>query len=185
MPQEPRLLHGSNYAVARRSGARPARPNALLSIAAIIATAIGATVVGASQVAAAPAEQLKGLWYDDTGRGAVEISDCGDKLCGRIVWLESTVGDDGRELTDRLNPRPSQRSQPICGLKVIGGVTRQRDGSWDNGWIYDPKVGKDYDVALAPVDADTLAVTGYVGVKFLSRTLLWRRAPETLERCAQ
>ena len=29
-----------------------------------------------------------GVWIDHTGRGAVEITDCGGKLCGRIVWVK-------------------------------------------------------------------------------------------------
>ncbi|HXF53448.1 MAG TPA: DUF2147 domain-containing protein [Hyphomicrobiaceae bacterium] len=125
----------------------------------------------------------EGVWYDDTGQGAVEIAPCGDRLCGRIVWLRSPTDAAGRPLVDDLNPDPARRGQPICGLYVIGELKRQRDGSWDQGWIYDPKVGKAYDVELRLRAADTLQVTGYLGVKFLSETLIWKRAPDNLRRC--
>ncbi len=125
----------------------------------------------------------EGLWYDHTGDGAVEIAPCGDKLCGRIVWLKAPNDRAGRPLVDDLNPDPNRRRQPICGLYVIGELKRQQDGTWDRGWIYDPNEGKAYDVELRLRAADTLQVTGYLGVKFLSETLTWKRAPDNLQRC--
>ncbi|MEO1407606.1 MAG: DUF2147 domain-containing protein [Pseudomonadota bacterium] len=49
--------------------------------------------------------------------------------------------------------------------------------------MYDPKTGKSYDVAIELQSRNRLAVTGYLGLKFLSRTLIWRRAPDTLPSC--
>jgi uncharacterized protein (DUF2147 family) len=66
---------------------------------------------------------------------------------------------------------------------VIGDLKRQRNGGWDEGWIYDPKEGKAYDVELRLRSADTLQVTGYLGIKLLSETLIWKRAPDSLKRC--
>jgi uncharacterized protein (DUF2147 family) len=123
------------------------------------------------------------MWYDDTGQGAVEIAPCGDRLCGRIVWLKSPTDGAGHPLVDDLNPDPSRRRQPICGLNVIGDLKRQQNGTWDQGWIYDSKEGRAYDVELKLRSADTLQVTGYLGVKFLSETLVWKRAPDNLKRC--
>ena len=104
-------------------------------------------------------------------------------MCGRIVWLKSPAAADGAPLTDGRNPDPNRRARPICGLDVIGDLRRQRNGSWDDGWIYDPKDGKSYDLELKLRGPDRLVVTGYMGVKFLSETFLWTRAPATIERC--
>ncbi len=125
-----------------------------------------------------------GIWYDDTGQGAVEIQPCGRALCGRIIWLKEPKNASGQLLTDKLNPEPGKRSRPICGLQVLGGLQRQGDGTWDAGWVYDPKEGKSYDAALQVAGPGKLAVTGYLGVKLLSRTLSWTRAPADLPRCA-
>ncbi len=124
-----------------------------------------------------------GIWLDDTGQGAIEIAQCADRLCGRIVWLRAPVDKAGRPLTDGNNPDARQRVRPICGLPVIGDLRRQRDGSWDEGWIYDPKQGKQFDVELKLRTADALQVKGYLGIKFLSETFLWTRAPADLKRC--
>lgn len=125
----------------------------------------------------------EGVWYDDTGQGAVEIRPCGERLCGRIVWLKDAATKDGQPLTDALNPDPRQRQRPICGLQVIGDLKLQPNGTWDNGWIYDPKEGKSYDVEIKLQAPDRLQVKGYLGVKFLSESFIWQRAPAELPRC--
>src|SRR6185437_12332647 len=56
---------------------------------------------------------------------------------------------------------------------------------WDNGWIYSPEKGRKYSVELTPLDNGTLRVTGYAGLKFLSKTMIWTRAPENLHLCGQ
>lgn len=124
-----------------------------------------------------------GTWIDDTGDGAVEIAQCGDRLCGRIVWLKSPNDKGGRPLTDGYNPEAAKRKRPICGLPVIGDLKRQSNGSWDAGWIYDPKEGKSYDVELKMRSPDQLQVTGYLGTKFFGESFIWTRAPATLPRC--
>ena len=116
-----------------------------------------------------------GLWFDHTGRGAVEISPCGNDLCGRIVWLKDLNDKNGRPLRDALNGETGKRNRPICGLQVIGGLKQQSDGSWDKGWIYDPEQGESFDVELRLRGADGLQVKGYKGLKFLSETFQWKR----------
>ncbi|MGE8941676.1 DUF2147 domain-containing protein [Leptospira interrogans] len=144
----------------------------------------GAPAAKAAPLPAAPVTPTAGIWVDDTGQGAIEILPCGDLLCGRIVWLKDPNAKDGRPQTDVLNPNAGQRQRPICGLQVIGNLKQQSNGSWDNGWIYDPKEGKSYDVAISLRAPDKLQVTGYLGVKFLSETFTWTRAPAELQRCA-
>lgn len=166
---------------ADRSAARFAlAAAAVLASSAAILPAAAQTTPPATGIAAG----FSGVWYDDTGEGAVEISPCGERLCGRIVWLKNPNDRAGRPLTDGYNPEPVKRQRPICGLPVIGDLKRQSNGAWDAGWIYDPKEGKSYDVELRLRSADRLQVTGYIGTKFLSETFIWTRAPAGLPRCS-
>lgn len=119
-----------------------------------------------------------GVWIDHTGRGAVEIAQCGPGLCGRIVWMKQPLDKAGRPLRDSMNENVRLRDRSICGLQVIGGVQPMRDGSWDRGWIYDPEQGESFDVELRLRAPDVLQVKGYKGLKFLSETYQWRRAVE-------
>lgn len=178
----------------------PKRGKRLL-VAAVLAAATVSPVLGETiarspgvQVAQVPPQRVaqgappapngySGVWYDDTGDGAIEINACGPNLCGRIVWLKNQIAPDGGMLTDIYNPDPKNKRRPICGLDIIGNLKRQSDGTWDAGWIYDPKQGKSYDVALSLQSANVLSVTGYMGSKFLSQTFAWKRAPADLGRC--
>jgi hypothetical protein len=147
-----------------------------------------------------------GVWIDHTGRGAVEIAPCSalpppnaaaaaapprptanpvepGNLCGRIVWLQNPNDAKGKPLIDDLNKNAAKRGAPICGLQIIGEVKPQSDGSWDKGWIYDPEQGSAFDVELRLRNPETLQVKGYLGVKFLSETYVWRRAKELPPKC--
>ena len=151
---------------------------------------LGLGMVGLAYISTGSAsarENLQGIWFDDTGRGAVELKLCGSKkksLCGYIVWLKEQTDRSGRPLTDAYNPKPKYRKRPICGLQIIGRLKPQPDRTWDKGWIYDPKQGKSFDVALSRAGADKLKVTGYLGIKLFSESFIWRRAPDDIQRCA-
>ena len=143
-----------------------------------------ALLVAVSAARAQPGGNETGVWIDETGKGAVEITPCGRKLCGRIVWLQTPKDAKGRTLVDDLNVTPDQRGKPICGLQVLGALERQTNGGYDSGWVYDPKVGKSYDASIGLTDTNHLSVTGYQGVKMFGKTFVWTRAPRELPKCA-
>jgi hypothetical protein len=66
---------------------------------------------------------------------------------------------------------------------VLGSLQRVSEG-WDNGWVYDPEQGAQFDAAIV-AGRERLILTGYKGVKFFSKTFNWRRAPADLPRCDQ
>jgi len=145
--------------------------------------------LGASAAIAAPPIET-GIWINHTGKGAVEIRPCGPSgaaarsLCGFIVWLKEPNNKYGQPLTDRYNPDASKQRRTICGLPVLGSLQRVSDG-WDNGWVYDPEQGSQFDAAIQLSSRDRLTLTGYKGVKFFSKSFQWRRAPADLPRCDQ
>ncbi len=150
-----------------------------------LALTFAATAALFAPGAAIAAPKEAGIWYDDTGKGAVKIEACGNKLCGKIYWLKDQLNAEGKPLRDKHNPNEGQRNRPICGLQVMGGLTLMQTGEWDSGWIYDPKEGKSYSVALVMPDPNTLKVTGYLVMKMMGRTLTWTRAPDDLPACTQ
>ena len=148
-------------------------------------------VVAAGAAAAAPNEppRERGIWINHSGKGAVEIRPCGtsgreaDRLCGFIVWLKDPNNRRGEPLTDGYNSDPAKRHRPICGLAVLGSLRPMTDGSWDQGWVYDPEQGQAFDAAIQLRSSDRLILTGYKGVKFFSKSFVWKRAPAGLPRC--
>lgn len=152
------------------------------SLATQAAIALGAALALPEYRDARAADTAEvGVWINHEGKGAVEIKPCGAALCGNIVWLKTPVNDQGQPLFDRRNPDETKRNRPICGLPVIGNVKRTPEG-WDEGWIYNPEEGAQFDVALQ-ASGDRLTVTGYKGIKLFSKTLIWTRAPADLQRC--
>jgi uncharacterized protein (DUF2147 family) len=147
------------------------------------------TVGLSSSAPAAGGGSELGVWFNDSGRGAVEIRPCGtsgrdaNKLCGFIVWLKNPTFKDGRPLYDGYNSDPSKRHRPICGLPVLGNLQRSSEGGYDFGWVYDPEQGQSFDAAIQLRSADRLIMTGYKGVKFFSKSFVWKRAPADLPRC--
>ncbi len=127
--------------------------------------AFAAVLISASNALAGPAPL--GLWIDHTGRGGVEITQCGARLCGHIAWLKDAENSEA------------------CGVQVIGDAKQMRNGTWDRGWIYDPEADSTYDVELKPIGSKKLRVMGYAGTKFLSETMIWKRAPVGLTKCAK
>lgn len=148
---------------------------ALMAVVVVAASAAGSSVAQAR-------DDITGVWYDDTGKGAVELYACGNALCGRIVWLRQPVDRSGAPLRDANNPSADMRGRPICGLPIISELQPQPDGSWDGGRIYDPKVGRAYNVAIERESASRLVITGYLGARFLGKSFVWQRAGD-LPRC--
>ena len=136
-----------------------------------------------SAASAAQIRDVTGVWMTDDGQGVVEIERCGDKRCGRLVWLKTPLDDAGRPLRDGNNPDPAARQRPICGLEIIKDLVLQTNGSWDSGSVYDPEEGKSYSVMLKADSNDRLEVTGYLGIKALGETMTWTRAPAELKSC--
>lgn len=116
--------------------------------------------------AAAFAADANGVWMNDTGRGAIEIKDCGGKLCGHVVWT-----------------RDESDTSRGCGKQIIGEAESVGNGLWDNGWIYSPDKKRRYDVELKPLADGTLRVKGYAGTKLFSKTMIWTPAAADLKRC--
>ena len=131
---------------------------------------IGAIVVGGATCGAAAGSSPIGVWIDHTGRGGVEITECGGKLCGHLVWFK-----DGKH------------SKEGCNFQIIGNVKPMGSNRWDGGWIIDPDKDpkKKYDVEITAVSDQKLKVMGYAGMKFLSETMTWTRAPADLKKCSE
>lgn len=145
----------------------------LAGICIAIVGLIGGTTSPSAQPSPPP---MSGVWIDHTGRGAVEIASCGKSLCGHIAWLKEPNQPNGAPVVD-------SKGRPVCGLQIIGELQRMGDGSWDNGWIYDPEKDEKYSVELRLKGQDVLQVHGYLGMKMLGETYVWKRAPATQARC--
>ncbi|GGY78249.1 DUF2147 domain-containing protein [Marinobacter zhanjiangensis] len=119
----------------------------------------------------------RGLWNTEDDSAQVQLESCGNALCGRIVWLEEPLDDNGGPKTDTENPEPELRDRPIEGLKIVWGLQDSGNGeTWEDGKVYDPQSGKTYNAKVSLEDQETLELRGYVGVPLFGRTSTWTRA---------
>lgn len=120
-------------------------------------------------------DQLIGLWEPSNGKARVKIEKIGSKYYGKIVWLrEPNDPQTQQPKVDKNNPDESMRSVPLKGYRMLKDFVF-KNGEWTDGTIYDPESGSTYSCVITVKDENTLDIRGYVGVKALGRTDVWKR----------
>jgi uncharacterized protein (DUF2147 family) len=146
----------------------------------VIMCMLAATVTGS--VHAAAGDAILGVWNNQEKDAEIEIFKCGEKLCGRVVWLKepnypagSKDGIPGTPKLDHNNPDPESRKTPIIGLQIVHDFVFAADAVWNGGMVYDPKNGKKYSGKMTLVSQHQLNLRGFVGISLLGRTVVWTR----------
>ncbi|MEQ1576783.1 MAG: DUF2147 domain-containing protein, partial [Hyphomicrobium sp.] len=158
----------------------PARLQAVHALIAVFLAIFAGSMI--KPAAAQTPSNVTGVWFDSAGEGAIEVAPCGNRMCGRIVWLKQPLNAEGKPLFDRHNPNASKQSRPICGLQILRDLQPLTDGSWGRGIVYDPKKGAENEASIKPLGGGKLQLTGY-GLFGLSKSFEWTRAPADLPRC--
>ncbi len=134
-------------------------------------------------------DKVLGKWLTAGGKSHVELTKCGDAVCGKIVWLKAptyTADADpvkegkvkaGDAKVDTENPDASKRTQPIVGLTFLTKFKYNADeDEWANGEIYDPESGKLYVGELKMEGNDTLKLNGHLKIsRWLGKKQTWTR----------
>lgn len=126
-------------------------------------------------------DDVLGAWKTDGGDSWLELFECGEKICGTIVWLkvpnyiDSNDGPVGNIKVDRKNPDPALRNRPILGLQIMTGLTAKGDNRWEGGTCYNPESGKSYKCKMHLISPDKLELRGYIGISLFGRTFVLTR----------
>lgn len=120
------------------------------------------------------AQQITGQWKtvdDETGKtkSIVELYNHKGKVYGKVVQL--LLPEDQGKLCVKCEGK--DYNQPIEGLVIVKGLTKNSDNEYEGGTIFDPQKGKEYKCKMW-MDKDspnTLNVRGYVA--FFYRTQKW------------
>jgi uncharacterized protein (DUF2147 family) len=116
-----------------------------------------------------------GVWLHDNKRIEIEIAPCGDRLCGKLVWFRWPNDAQGLPLVDLNNPDPALRSRPLLGLTVLQDLRRTGENTWEDGNIYNPDDGVNYNAAMSIQDDGSLRVRAYVLIPLFGKTFIWTR----------
>lgn len=123
---------------------------------------------------AAAAGTVEGTWLSEAGDTKVQLTNCGGKLCGTLVWLdEPNDAKTGKPKTDKLNPDPAKRNRPLIGLQVVRGLAPNGPNSW-SGLIYNADDGHTYQASMQVQGDRTAKVKGCV-LGILCKGHTWTR----------
>jgi uncharacterized protein (DUF2147 family) len=137
---------------------------------------IAAVIWPGFPVSRAAAAVPQGVWLIES-RVAVQIFDCGNLLCGRILWLAIPRDPQARLDRDKHNPIGTLRQRPLCGLIVIWGLRSAGPDRWEGGRFYNPDDGKTYNISAELTSADTLIARIYAGFPLFGATKILHRVP--------
>jgi uncharacterized protein (DUF2147 family) len=146
-----------------------------------VVTCVVLLLLSATTAFSAGPSGILGIWRTERDESKVEIFMCGEKLCGKILWLKNPVYTDGRDgevgtpVIDRKNPDPALKSRPVLGLRILEGFTAEGGNSWGNGTCYDPKSGKTYRGKIHLAAPDRLELRGFIGIPLFGRSSVWTR----------
>jgi uncharacterized protein (DUF2147 family) len=144
-------------------------------------TLFAALLLSTTTVQAAGTDGILGIWKTELDESKVEVYRCGEKICGKIVWLKRPVYTDGSDgqvgtpIIDRYNPDPALRKRPLIGLQIMQGFSEHGDTTWGGGSCYDPKSGKSYRGNIRLTAPDRLELRGFIGIPLFGRTSVWTR----------
>jgi uncharacterized protein (DUF2147 family) len=114
---------------------------------------------------------IAGKWETPTKHGVVEITPCGQSICGRLVDSDGLRADP--QLRDVHNKDAGQNGRPLKGLLMLQGFHAGTNG-WEGGTVYNADDGGTYKATITMVDADTLKLRGCI-VWPLCKTQTWKR----------
>jgi uncharacterized protein (DUF2147 family) len=149
------------------------RRSSLKQISVFLAL-FGAAVSASRTVASAGIPE--GVWLIDN-EVAVQIFDCSNLLCGRILWLLIPRNPQGQLVRDKKNPQPALRQRPLCGLTIFWALRPAGPDRWTDGWFYNPDDGNTYNISAELRSADTIEARIYLGLPLLGKTKTLHRVP--------
>lgn len=148
----------------------------------IIITFVGMMLMIAVTAFATGSDDILGVWNNEERDAKIEIYKCGDKYCGKVIWLKepnypegSKDGIPGTPRLDHNNPDPSLRKTPIIGLNIVHDFSSADGHTWFGGTVYDPKNGNTYRGKMTLVSPNQLNLRGFVGIPLFGRTTTWTR----------
>ena len=123
-------------------------------------------------------DQIIGRWMSAENNMAVEIYKAGKFYEAKVIWVDNSK-DKSTPVDakfDFRNPDENLRKRKIIGLVVMNGLVYNKENNdWEQGKIYDPHNGKDWNAKVCFTKAGLIKVRGYWGVQLLGKDLLFKK----------
>ena len=144
------------------------------------ATAVAMLICSALATPLHAEPSVVGLWEQSDEHGRVQawfnFLEKNGVYVGAIAKAFPAPGETSENVCTKCPG--DQKDAPFVGLVIVNGM--QRKGlKYENGTILDPRDGSVYRAVmdLSP-DGQKLTVRGYLGIKALGQSQVWRRLPD-------
>jgi len=115
-----------------------------------------------------PPDRVLGTWLTDSGNLEIEISSCGDALCGKVTKVlanRSMSGSGEMVSADKRDP---------LGMMILKDFKPSGEGEW-SGEIYNRENAKSYSCKISLGTSDQLVLRPYIGLPLFGKTVIWTR----------
>jgi uncharacterized protein (DUF2147 family) len=144
--------------------------------AAFWLSTIALSLVGPDAIVSASAAEPLGTWFTEGNESQVRISNCGDALCGALVWFkEPNDPKTGKPKIDDENADPKKRNRPLLGVQIVLGLKPSGTPDQWKGEVYNPKDGNTYTGFFTITGPDTAELKG-CALGFICKSQIWTRA---------
>jgi uncharacterized protein (DUF2147 family) len=134
--------------------------------------AIVSTVV---LVAPALAANPVGTWLTGDKKGKVKIVNCGDAICGTLVWLQEPNDPETHQpKTDKHNADASKQGRPLLGIPIVLSMKPSGAEVWE-GQVYNAEDGGTYSGSFTMTGANSAALKGCVMGGLICKSQTWTR----------
>ena len=112
------------------------------------------------------ADKIIGVYWSPKKDAKIEIYKKGDLYFGKSIWSSTNR-------KDTKNPNPALRQRDLLGVELFTNFV-YRDGTYEDGKIYDPESGKTYDCKMSFI-GKIVKVRGFIGISLFGRTEIFER----------
>jgi len=139
----------------------------------IATLAIVCTVV---LVAPALAANPVGTWLTGDKKGKVKIVNCGEAICGTLVWLQEPNDPETHQpKTDKNNADASKQGRPLLGIPIVLSMKPNGADAWQ-GQVYNAEDGSTYSGSFTMTGANSAELKGCVMGGLICKAQTWMRA---------
>ncbi len=136
---------------------------------------IALSMMGPNAIVPASAADPLGTWYTEGNESQVRISNCGDALCGALVWLkEPNDPKTGKPKIDDENFDAKKRTRPLLGILIVLGLKPSGTPDQWKGEVYNAKDGNTYTGFFTITGPDTADLKG-CAMGFICKSQTWTR----------
>lgn len=110
------------------------------------------------------ARGIEGQWRNTRNTVHLKVSECGESLCGTVIWAVPQARQDARRGS----------GQDLIGRALFREFQQVDDGTW-RGKVYIPDINANASAKITQLDRDTMLVSGCLFLKIACKTQHWWR----------